>query len=154
MILPPVHRKWIPDSTWMRIMHISNVGWLFLRAHCFYPTPVLRGNLPQWEITSVRYIFFIRGCCSFHWVWGKFPWSDIEKLYENLFAQWIRGEDIYLHFGSICCKKKPYECTTVNFVSSYSRECENHQNFVGPADRHIQYFVGPANFLSVRHKIT
>ena len=27
------------------------------------------------------------------------------------------------------------------------REYENYQICVGPADRHVQYFVGPANFL-------
>ena len=34
------------------------------------------------------------------------------------------------------------------------RECEIHQFFIGPPDRQVQYFVGPAEFLSVRHKIT
>ena len=31
------------------------------------------------------------------------------------------------------------------------RECENHKIFVGPTDRHVQYSVGPADFLSVRN---
>ena len=33
------------------------------------------------------------------------------------------------------------------------RECENYKNVVRPADGQVQYFVGPADFLSVRHKI-
>ena len=44
----------------------------------------------------------------------------------------------------------PSYYTTMNHL----RECENYQIWVGPPDRHVQYFVGPANFLSVRHKIT
>ena len=42
--------------------------------------------------------------------------------------------------------------TNINLMKT-GREWENYQIFVGPPDRHVQYFIGPANFLSVQLKI-
>ena len=50
--------------------------------------PVLHGNIPQWKFTSVLYMFFIRGCCSFPWERLIFPRSQIE-----IFSR------MYLHCG-------------------------------------------------------
>ena len=97
------------DSLWpptgfldLRRVFFTGVTWEFTSVGNYLSSLYFLYKGPLLISFSVRQISMV-------WIW-------------EILREFIRTMDIYLRFVSICCNKKPYGFTTVNFVSSNSDE--------------------------------